>query len=166
ALSPVLLEATVPPGYSRAMDELYLKSRLIAAPAANGASRLRANYDKPLWFLLMMTGLVLLVACVNLANLMLARATAREREIAVRIAIGASRGHVMSQYLTESVLLALLGGSFGVALSAVLSRSLVSLLSTEAEPIRIDVAADWHVLAFTAAVAISTCILFGLIPAF
>jgi predicted permease len=165
ALSPALFEATVPPGYDQWHDETYRKLRLIATPAGNGASRLRVAYDKPLWLLLAMTGMVLLVACVNLANLMLARATVRERETAIRIAIGASRRRVVFQFLTESVVLALTGSVFGIALSYVLSRRLVLLLNTQADPILIDIALDWRVLAFTAAVAVSTCIIFGLVPA-
>ncbi len=164
-LSPALFEATVPPGYSQRHDDTYRKFRLMAMPAGNGSSRLRETYDKPLWLLLAMTGMVLLVACVNLANLMLARATVRERETAVRIAIGASRARVAFQFLTESVVLALIGGVFGIALSHVLSRRLVLLLNTQAEPILIDITLDWRVLAFTAAIAVSTCILFGLVPA-
>jgi putative ABC transport system permease protein len=166
ALSPALFEATLPPGYNSWVDERYRKLRLTATPAANGSSRLRENYNKPLWLLLAMTGMVLLVACVNLANLMLARATAREREIAVRIAIGASRRRVVFQLLAESMALALLGGAFGILLSDVLSHGLVSFLNTQAEPILIDIRPDWHVLAFTAAVSIFTCIAFGLVPAF
>jgi putative ABC transport system permease protein len=165
ALSPGLFETTVPPGYSPAMDESYRKLRLIAMPAGNGASRLRENYDRSLSLLLAITGMVLLVASVNLANLMLARAAAREREIAVRIAIGASRRRIILQSLTESVALAILGGVVGAALSNLLTRGLISLLSTDAERILIDTGADWIVLAFTAAVALFTCVLFGLIPA-
>jgi predicted permease len=105
------------------------------------------------------------VACVNLANLMLARATARQREIAVRIAIGASRRRVVFQFLTEGFVLAMLGGALGVALSNGLSHALVALLNTEADPILIDVRQDWRVLLFTGGIAMSTCLLFALIPA-
>ena len=165
ALSPGIFDATVPPGYSRVTDDIYKRFRLMVAPAGNGVSRLRESYNTPLLLLLAMTGIVLLVACVNLANLMLARATARQREIAVRIAIGASRRRVVFQFLTEGVVLSILGGVLGVALSSAFSRGLVALLDTEVEPILIDVSPDWRVLAFSGAVAISTCLLFALIPA-
>jgi predicted permease len=160
-----MFEATVPQGYSRQSDDTYKRLRLTATPASNGASRLRQNYDTPLWLLLAMTGIVLLVACANLANLMLARATARQREIAVRIAIGASRRRVVFQFLTEGMVLSILGGALGVGLSSALSRGLVALLDTEREPILIDVSPDWRVLAFSAGVAIATCLIFALIPA-
>ena len=165
ALSPGIFEATVPSGYSRYSDNTYKHLRLIAAPARNGSSRVRESYATPLWLLLAMTAVVLLVACVNLANLMLARAAARYREIAIRIAIGASRRRVLSQFLTEGFLLAATGGALGVLLSSVLSRALVALLDTEGEPILIDVGLDWRVLAFTGCVAMSACLLFALVPA-
>jgi len=165
ALSPGIFEATVPQGYSRWSDDTYKQLRLKTTPASNGASRLRQSYDTPLWLLLAMTGIVLLVACVNLANLMLARATARQREIAVRIAIGASRRRVVFQFLTEGMVLSILGGALGVGLSSALSRGLVALLDTEGEPILIDVSTDWRVLAFSTGVAIATCLIFALIPA-
>src|SRR6185369_691656 len=130
----------------------------VATLAGNGSSRLRESYDAALWLLLAMTGIVLLVACVNLASLMLARATARQRDLAVRIAIGASRSRVVMQFLSEGLLLSIVGGAIGLALSTALSRGLVALLDTEVEPILIDISPDWRVLAFSAAVAISTCL--------
>ena len=165
ALSPGIFEATVPQGYSR-LERRHVPSslRLTTTPACNGVSRLRESYDTPLWLLLAMTGIVLLVACVNLANLMLARATARQREIAVRIAIGASRRRVVFQFLTEGMVLSILGGALGVGLSSALSRGLVALLDTEGQPILIDVGPDWRVLAFSAGVAIATCLIFALDP--
>jgi putative ABC transport system permease protein len=115
-----------------------------------------------LWLLLAIAGLVLLIACANLANLMLARATAREREIAVRLAIGASRGRLVRQLLAESLLLAIAGSVLGVLLSMTLSAFLVSLFG---DAIVIELRADWRVLAFTASIAAAACVLFGLAPA-
>jgi predicted permease len=165
SLSPQLFAETLPPGYDRVHDTTYRNLQLTVAPAANGSSRLRANYDTALWLLLSMTGLVVLVACVNLANLMLARATAQQRELATRVALGASRKRVLFQFLAEGAMLALAGGTLGVALSTILSRGLVRLLDTGFQPILLDVRADWRVVTFTAGVAMITCLLFTLAPA-
>ena len=164
AISPGIFEATVPTGYARDHAD-YLKLNLAAFPVAHGFSALRANYETSLWLLLGIAGLVLLIACANLANLMLARATAREREIAVRLALGASRGRLTSQLLAESLLLAMAGAVLGVFLARMLSQFLVVFLSTEGDPLFVDLAPDWRVFTFTTALAILTCILFGLAPA-
>jgi predicted permease len=164
-MSPGVFAATAPTGYDDYHDRTYRGLTLTAVPAANGSSQLRQSYDVALWLLLAMTTIVLLVACVNLANLMLARASARQREIAVRVAIGASRGRVLFQFLAEGMILSLAGGALGIALSTLLSRGLVDLLNTNFQPIVLDVPADWRVLAFTAATAMATCLLFTLVPA-
>jgi len=108
---------------------------------------------------------VLLIACANLANLLLARGSMREREIAVRQAVGASRGRVVRQLLAESLLLAGIGTALGAALAQALSRLLVSFISTTAETIVLDLSVDWRLIAFAAAIAATTCVLFGLTPA-
>jgi putative ABC transport system permease protein len=165
AISPGLFETTLPANYPSASVKDYLGARLIAVPAGSGVSQLRESYEQSLWLLLAIAGLVLLVACANLANLLLARASAREREIAVRQALGASRGRLIRQLLVESLLLAAAGAALGAGLAQALSRLLVSFLSTSADPVFLDLAPDWRVLGFAAGLAFLTCLLFGLVPA-
>jgi len=164
-ISRAVFQATVPAVYNPADVKVYLNLKLGASPAGSGVSSIRGTYETPLILLLSIAGLVLLIACANLANLMLARASSREREIAVRLALGASRGRLVVQMLAESVLLALSGTAVGIALAQVLSRFLVLFISSTGNPIFLDVSPDWRVLGFTAALAVITCLLFGLIPA-
>jgi predicted permease len=126
---------------------------------------LRSDYQTPLWLLLAIAGMVLLIACANLANLMLARAGAREREIAVRLALGAARGRLIRQLLTESALLAAAGAVAGVVLAQYLSRFMVAFLSTQNSQVFVDLSMNWRMIVFTVAVAALTCLLFGLAPA-
>jgi predicted permease len=165
AISPGLFEATAFTGYSAGTIETYKRFRLAAYPASTGVSWLRTEYDTSLWLLLTITGLVLLIACANLASLMLARASSCEHEIAVRLALGASRGRVLRQLLTESALLAAIGATAGVGLAQLLSRVLVWSLSTESASINLRMRTDWRVLLFAAAVGAVTCAFFGAVPA-
>jgi putative ABC transport system permease protein len=165
AISPALFEATLPPKYQPDDAKTYLADKLKAFPAENGFSDLRSDYSNPLWMLLAIAGLVLLIACANLANLMLARASAREKEIAVRLALGASRGRLIRQLLSESLLLAVAGAICGILLAGILGRVLVAMISTESDTMFLDLSTDYRVLGFTAALAIVTTILFGLAPA-
>jgi len=165
AMSPALFEATLPPKYQADDAKTYLADKLKAFPAENGFSDLRSDYSNPLWMLLAIAGLVLLIACANLANLMLARASAREKEIAVRLALGASRGRLIRQLLSESLLLAVAGAGCGILLAGVLGRVLVAMISTQSDTMFLDLSTDYRVLGFTAALAVLTCILFGLAPA-
>src|SRR5262249_20193085 len=143
----------------------YARFTLYALPAATGVSSLRANYGDSLSVLLGVTGLVLLIACANLANLMLARASAREREIAVRLAIRAPRRRVLRQLLSESLLIAAIGAAGGALLARWFGAFLISFLSAEGQPLFVDLSSDWRVFAFTAAIAVLACIAFGLAPA-
>jgi predicted permease len=165
SLSAGVLAATEITGYNADVVERYKRFRLGAYTASAGVSALRQQYDSSLWLLLAITGLVLLIACANLANLMLARASARGREIAVRVALGASRGRLMGQLLTESAVLALAGAVLGIALAQVLSRVLVSSLAADTGSVHLLVETDWRVLLFTTAVAAATCLIFGVTPA-
>ncbi len=166
AMSPGFIEATLPSGFSSTSLNVYKKFRLAAYPGGNGISWLRQTYDTSLWLLLGTTGLVLLIACANLANLMLARASTREREMAVRLVLGASRWRLIRQLLSEGFVLAGLGAVLGIALAEIFSRSLVRFLSTQTDIIQLNMNLDWRVLLFTGAVAILTCASFALVPAF
>jgi predicted permease len=165
ALSAPLFQQTLPTRYGQEDATQYLAFKLGAFPAGTGVSTLRRNYESPLWLLLATTGLVLLIACANLANLMLARATAREREVAVRLAIGASRWRIVRQLLAESLLIAGIGAAFGALLARWLSAFLVDFLTTENNRIFVALAFDWRVFAFAAGLAVITCLVFGLMPA-
>ena len=164
AISPAVFKSTVPSNYEPDMAKYYAEYKLTAVPSRSGVSSLK-RYQDPLLILLATAALVLLIACANLANLMLARASVREREIAIRMAIGASRGRLIRQLLGESLLLAVSGSILGVVLAQALSKYLVSFLTTTESPIFVDLGMDWHLLGFAAALAILTCLLFGLVPA-
>lgn len=165
AMSKSVFEATAPTTLMPADLDAYLAFTLNTTRAGTGVSPVRAEYETPLWVLLGVTGLVLLIACANLANLMLARATAREREIAIRLAIGASRRRVLRQMLSESLLLALLGAAGGVVLARWMSEFLVTFLSTDGARLFVDLRLDWRVLLFTTGLAVAACLVFGLAPA-
>jgi putative ABC transport system permease protein len=165
AVTPGILAVTLPSEYDAAAREKYLKFTFRVLPAATGVSLLRTKYQQPLFVLLAISGLVLLIACANLANLMLARASAREKEMALRLALGASRGRLMRQLLAESLLLAAIGGVTGVVLAQGLSKFLVAFISNEDNPIFLPLWPDLRVLLFTTGLAVLTCLLFGMAPA-
>jgi predicted permease len=165
ALSPGLFEKTAPDGYSAETLKTYKSFRLGAYPAGAGVSYLREQYNSSLQILLAITGLVLLIACANLANLMLARASSKSREVAIRMALGAPRSRVLRQILLESALLAGCGAALGTALAQPLSRVLVNSLDTSQSTIHLTIVADWRVLLFAAAAATATCVIFATLPA-
>lgn len=134
-------------------------------PARNGLMKLRAQFSKPLQILMGMVGLVLIIACANVANLLLVRARARQREIALRLAIGASRARVVRQLVTESILLATLGGAIGLALALWGARVLVGFLPQDTVPLTFSFTPDIRVLVFTAVISLLTGVLFGIMPA-
>jgi putative ABC transport system permease protein len=164
AISPSMFAATLP-AYRPDDARDYLGFKLAALPGDRGVSSLRRTYESPLWLLLATTALVLLIACANLANLMLARATAREREIAVRLALGASRSRIVRQLLAESLLIAAIGAAAGALLAQWLSQFLVNFLTTDGARIFVDLSLDWRVFGFTTILAGITCLMFGLLPA-
>jgi predicted permease len=139
--------------------------RLTVEHAGAGLSTVRRQYSEPLFVLLAVSGLVLIIACVNVANLLLARASIRRQEIAVRLSLGAGRSRVMRQLLTESLLLASVGAVIGIGLAYAGCRYLLAFFATSRVPVTLEVGPDANVLAFTAALAVATGLLFGLAPA-
>jgi predicted permease len=135
------------------------------AAAAQGVNHLREAYSRPLYLLMAVVGLVLLIACANLATLLLARATARHKEISVRLAIGASRVRLIRQLLTESMLLSAIGGMLGLLFARWGTQGLLMLMSRGENQMILDVKPDWKVLLFTLLASVLTGILFGLAPA-
>ena len=154
--------ADLPAGRQR---RLMLEEKIQLRPGSRGASELRGEFADPLIVLMALVGAVLLIACANTANLMLARAAARQREIGVRLALGAARARLIRQLLTESFLVAALGGTLGILLSIGGTHLLLALVSTGFDNLDLEVPRDYHVLIFTAAISLLTLLLFGLAPA-
>jgi putative ABC transport system permease protein len=165
SISPGIFEATIPATFNTDQAKHYSGYVLGAFPGDSGASTLRRDFENPLWFLLGLAALVLLIASGNLANLMLARASTREKEMGMRMAVGASRARLIRQLFTENLFLAGMGAALGGLLAHSLSQILVAFLSTQNDPLFVDLGTDWRVLGFSAALACSTCVLFGLAPA-
>jgi len=165
ALSPEVNRATLPPDWDAEGKRHYLQRSFSVRPAATGFSDTGNDYRKALFTLMAVVGLVLLIASANIANLLLARAQARQREISIRMAIGAARRRMVRQLLSESLLLSLAGAAAGLLFAVWGSRLLVRLISTARGELQLDTAPDARVLAFTMGVALLTGLLFGLAPA-
>jgi putative ABC transport system permease protein len=147
----------------------FLKDPYVLVPAGTGStdkSQLRQRYEQPIVAIAVVVGLVLLVACVNIANLLLARAVARRHEFSVRLALGAPRGRLARQLFVESLVLSGLGAIAGLAFGMGTSHLLVSELSPTGDPVFVALSFDWRVIAFTGAIAIATALVFGTAPAF
>jgi predicted permease len=155
-------------GYNEEEDvrRLLNERRVVLVSGARGQSNVRTNMTTPLIVLLVMVGLLLLIACANIASLLLARATNRHREMAIRLSIGAGRGRLVRQLLTESLLLAFIGGALGLIVAEWGSVALAAFGENNSRPPDFDVSPDWRVVAFTIGVSLLTGLLFGLMPAF
>ncbi len=160
-------EMTLPAAkdWSKYSREQFMKGQLLLDSAAMGYSDLRNDFSTALIVLMSMVGLVLLIACANVANLLIARGFMRQRELAVRLSLGASRGRLVRQMLVESLVLSFIGGLIGLALAVVLTRGLLALAPASGQPLLIRANPDWRILAFTLVLTFGTGIIFGLLPA-
>jgi predicted permease len=160
-------EMTLPAAkdWSPGSRDRFMQGRLRLERADIGYSPLRNDFSTALVVLMIMVGLVLLIACANVANLLIARGFMRQREIAVRLSIGATRMQLIRQLLTESVLLSLIGGAVGIFLSVALTRGLLALIPAGGSPILIQPSPDLRILSFTFVLTLVTGIVFGLLPA-
>jgi putative ABC transport system permease protein len=166
AFQPQLRQATLPPDWRAADLALYLNEPITLLSGGTGISPLRDRYSRPLYVLLGIVALVLMIACANMANLLLAQSVSRRKEIAVRLSLGASRWRLVRQLLTESVMLSAIGAAAGLVIASWGSQAIVSLLSTRTQVVAINLTMDWRVCAFTTLVGLLTGLLFGVAPAF
>jgi putative ABC transport system permease protein len=143
----------------------FLAEPLRLTPAAGGPSDLRDRFARPMWILALVAGLVLLIACSNLANLFLARAAAREREMALRISIGAGRSRLIQQVIVEGALVAAAACALGLALGAAAAPAIVGMLGPWNLPVYLDVHLGWRMMSFAAAASLAATLLFALAPA-
>ncbi len=164
-VQPQIREATMPQDWRADDKKGYISEPFMLSAAATGTSFLRTTYSRPLLTIMVVVGLVLLIACANIANLLLSRATARRHELSVRLALGATRLRLARQLLAESLLLSIVGAALGLAFAQWFSRLLVRQLSTSTNNVFLELSLDWRILAFTTAVAIATAVLFGTVPA-
>ena len=166
AFQPQLREATLPQDWRPNDLKGYLDEPIKLIEGATGVSNLRDRYSRPLYVLLGIVGLVLTIACANMANLLLAQSVARRKELAVRLSLGAGRWRLVRQLLVESVMLSTIGAAAGLLIASWGSRAIVAMLSTRTQAVEVNLAMDWRVFAFTTAVGVLTGLIFGVAPAF
>jgi len=160
-------ESTLPAAkdWSKFSRDRFMQGQLLVVSAAMGYSPLRNDFSTPLVVLMCMVGLVLLIACANVANLLIARGFMRQREIAVRLSLGSSRGRLVRQLLVESLVLSCAGGVAGLGLAFVLTQGLLALIPSDGQPLLIRPEPDPRILAFTLGLTCLTGVVFGLLPA-
>lgn len=165
ALQPAIREATIPEDYPPQVAAGYFTDPLELTSAATGASALRSRYQPALLTIMAVVGLVLLIACANVANLLLARACARQREFSVRLALGASRARIVFQLLIESLIVSSLGAIAGLFVATWGSALVVAQLTTWQDAVYLDLSPDWYLFGFLVMVTATTTVVFGLSPA-
>jgi predicted permease len=158
---PRIAAGEVAPAVAKRMRE----ATLMVQTGANGIAGFRRTFSGPLWILLAVSGCILLIACANVAGLLLARATARGAEMALRVSLGARRARLVRQLLTESLLISFLAGFGGWLLAQIAAPTLLAIVSTKESPIRLELALDTHVLLFCAAICTLSALFFGVLPA-
>ena len=166
SFQPEVRDATMPQDWLADDRKQFLSEPFALMPGGTGVSNLRARYSRPLYVLLGIVGLVLTIACANMANLLLAQSVARRKELAVRLSLGAGRWRLVRQLLVESIMLSTIGALTGLLIARWGSRAIVAMLSTRTQVIEVNLAMDWRVFAFTTAVGVITGLLFGVAPAF
>lgn len=165
-IRPAVLEVTTQAGMPADRRAYYLSREMTLKSGLTGFSRVRRQFEEPLWMLLALVGLLFAVACASTANLLLARGIVRQRELAIRLAIGAGRMRLVRQLLTESFIWALLGAAMATVVSSWVGNVLIAMMTTRDEPIVLDVSPNWRVGLFTFGLTLTTVIICSLIPAF